>query len=83
MTLPVNKLKLPVLVNQTWEMIRQLNDQERLILARLLLDSVVSLEIDEEADWRNLSLASFADDWDNPEDAVYDNWRKEYGVSTG
>ena len=37
----------------------------------------------EENDWRALSLDSFQQDWDNPEDAVYDNWREVYGVPAG
>jgi hypothetical protein len=31
--------------------------------------------------WTKLSEASFARDWDNEKDAVYDNWKKHYGVS--
>ena len=53
---------------------------ERLLVARLLLDSVLSKEINEEADWQNLSLSAFATEWDNEEDAIYDNWREIYGV---
>ena len=33
-----------------------------------------------EPDWQSMSLASFAKDWDNPEDAIYDNWRELYGI---
>jgi hypothetical protein len=38
---------------------------------------------DEEAgerDWPEGPVASFAEDWDNEQDAVYDNWREQYGV---
>ena len=55
---------------------------ERLLLARFLLDSVLTKEIDEEADWRHLSLSAFEKEWDNEEDAVYDDWRAIYGVPT-
>ena len=55
---------------------------ERLLVARLLLDSVLSKEIDEEADCQNLSLSAFATEWDNEDDAIYDNWRDIYGVLT-
>ena len=55
---------------------------ERLLLARFLLDSVLTIEIDEEADWRHLSLSAFEKEWDNEEDAVYDDWRAIYGVPT-
>ncbi|MCP4539505.1 MAG: hypothetical protein GY832_20405 [Chloroflexi bacterium] len=30
--------------------------------------------------WTALSLASFQQDWDNAEDAVYDNWRELYNI---
>ncbi len=30
--------------------------------------------------WQMLGLAAFEAGWDNPEDAVYDNWRQVYGV---
>jgi len=50
------------------------------MLARLLLDSVLSGKPDDEADWEGLSLTAFQRDWDNVEDAVYDNWRELYGV---
>lgn len=47
-----------------------------------LLDSVLSKEIDEETEWQHLSLSAFATEWDNEEDAIYDNWREIYGVPT-
>jgi excisionase family DNA binding protein len=34
-------------------------------------------------DWSELSQDSFMTDWDNPQDAVYDNWRKLYDVQHG
>jgi len=55
---------------------------ERLTLAKLLLDSLLENEDTEENDWINLGLAAFEKEWDNPEDAIYDDWRKLYGVST-
>jgi hypothetical protein len=57
--------------------------EERLILAKLLLDSLLAAESQDENDWLKLSLASFEADWNNPEDAVYDNWREVYGLQAG
>ena len=54
---------------------------ERLFVARWLLDSVLAQEIDDEEDWQALSLSAFEKDWDNEEDAIYDDWRTLYGVS--
>ena len=34
----------------------------------------------DEADWQKLSLEQFQKGLDNPEDAIYDNWREHYGV---
>ncbi|MBI4675328.1 MAG: hypothetical protein HY741_27100 [Chloroflexi bacterium] len=34
----------------------------------------------DRADWQALGLAAFEREWDNPEDAVYDQWREHYGV---
>lgn len=62
----------------------RLTSAERLFVARWLLDSVltqeIDKEIDEDLDWQELSLSAFEKDWDNEEDAIYDNWRTHYGV---
>jgi hypothetical protein len=62
---------------------RSLSTTERLILAKLLLDSLVVDEAEDAADWLALGLTTFEKDWNNPDDAIYDNWREAYGVSTG
>ncbi len=54
--------------------VKRFTPNERLILAKLLLDSVLVNETEDSADWLSLSLSTFEKDWDNPEDAVYDNW---------
>lgn len=61
----------------------RLTSAERLIVARWLLDSVLTKEVDDEADWQELSLTAFAKDWDNEEDAIYDDWRTHYGIPAG
>jgi len=33
-----------------------------------------------EGDWATMPAASFAEDWDNDRDGVYDHWRERYGV---
>jgi len=33
-----------------------------------------------ERDWGHLPAATFAEDWNNDQDAAYDNWRERYGV---
>lgn len=67
-------------VTQIFKGARQLTTMERLTLAKLLLESVLTDEPDEDASWSALSLDAFQKDWDNAEDAIYDDWRKLYGV---
>ncbi len=62
---------------------KRLTQTERLVLARTLLDSILSDEAMEEIDWDELGLASFQRDWDNDDDAIYDHWREHYGVTEG
>ncbi|MFQ5858030.1 MAG: hypothetical protein ACE5LU_20695 [Anaerolineae bacterium] len=69
-------------VNQILAEIRRLTRTERLMLARLVLDTVLSDEVGDEANWSAMSLEAFQRDWDNLEDAIYDNWREHYGIST-
>ena len=56
-----------------------------------LLEKALSLlfqlaEATDEADdpraWQALGLSAFERDWDNEEDAIYDDWRKHYGVTS-
>ena len=58
----------------------RLTAAERLFVARWLLDSVLTKKLDEEADWQQLRLAAFEAEWDNKEDAIYDDWRTHYSV---
>ena len=62
---------------------KRLTQTERLLLARMLLDSILSDEVLEDIDWNEMGLASFQKDWNNDEDAIYDNWRAHYGVEEG
>ena len=56
---------------------------ERLTLAKLLLDSLLTEDKEDEPDWMKMGLAALEKDWDNEEDAIYDHWRELYDVSTG
>lgn len=67
-------------ITELLNIVMQLTITERLLLARLLLDSVLTKETDKEADWHNLSLSTFEAEWDNDEDAIYDNWRQLYDI---
>lgn len=58
-------------ISELLTIVMRLTITERLLLARLLLNSVLTKEIDEEADWHNLSLSAFEAEWDNDEDTIY------------
>jgi hypothetical protein len=68
-------------VNEVLQIATRLSASERLLLAKLLLDSLISNEAQDDDDWQNLGLAAFEQEWDNADDAVYDNWRSLYGVA--
>ena len=34
----------------------------------------------QERDWAAVAASSFAKDWENEEDAIYDNWQEHYHV---
>ncbi|HRW08961.1 MAG TPA: hypothetical protein P5121_27845 [Caldilineaceae bacterium] len=61
----------------------RLTATERLFVARWLLDSVLTKESDDVVDWQELGRSAFEKEWDNEEDAIYDEWRRHYGVPTG
>ena len=67
-------------VSDVLNIAKRLTAMERLLLAKLLLDGIVSDELEDESDWQALSLSAFEKDWDNPDDAIYDNWRELYDV---
>ncbi|HFD39224.1 MAG TPA: hypothetical protein ENJ31_05170 [Anaerolineae bacterium] len=73
---------IPSPVAAIWRETQRLAAVERLTLAKLLLESVLTERPDADAAWSALGLESFQRDWDNDEDAIYDNWREYYGVSS-
>jgi hypothetical protein len=68
---------VPPRVAEVFNGARQLTTVERLALAKLLLESVLASEQDDdESNWSAMSLDMFQRDWDNAEDAIYDNWKE-------
>ncbi len=43
------------------------------------IHSVGATPDEEDEAWREFGMERLAEEWDNPEDAVYDDWRKLYG----
>jgi len=73
---------VPPRVAEVFDRARRLTNVERLALAKLLLESILASESDDETDWLAMGLDTFQRDWDNAEDAIYDNWRELYRVPT-
>ena len=80
MTMGVAVRTVPPQVAEIFSGAKRLTTVERLALAKLLLESILAGESADEADWSTMSLDTFQRDWDNAEDAIYDNWRELYGV---
>jgi prevent-host-death family protein len=66
-----------------WNKTEALAAVERLKLAKLLLDSILTGPSGDETEWSALGLDAFEKEWDNPEDAIYDDWRDHYDLPTG
>ncbi len=62
-------------VSEVLNAARHFTVDERIVLAKLLLDTIVTGEAEDSADWQALGLRAFEEDWDNPDDAIYDDWR--------
>lgn len=43
-------------------------------------NKAIKEEGQKNKEWGNLAITSFADDWENEKDAVYDNWKEHYHV---
>ena len=71
---------VPPSIVEIYKKVEQLTNTERLTLAKLLLESVLPGEPEDEAEWVAMSPSSFQRDWDNAEDAIYDNWKEHYGI---
>ena len=62
---------------------RHLTINERIVLAKLLLDTIIVGDADDGEDWQAMGLHAFATEWDNPDDVIYDDWRTLYGIQPG
>ncbi len=47
---------------------------------KLRTGAFIKEEEAKEQDWGAAALSSFAKDWENEQDAIYDNWREHYHV---
>lgn len=68
--LPVDQIKL---VQEFVEFLRE----------KLKAKQFIQEEEEKDKEWSQLAMTSFAEDWENDKDAIYDNWREHYHVSEG
>ena len=61
-----------------------LPEPKQQVIAVLINDKVEELQEQAETEvLAHLAGSTFAQDWDNDDDDVYNNWRAVYGVSEG
>jgi hypothetical protein len=46
----------------------------------VVIRTAEEMRAEEEQAWERLGMSRLEEEWDNPQDAVYDNWRKLYGM---
>ena len=68
--LPVDQIKL---VQEFVEFLRE----------KLKAKQFIQEEEEKDKEWSQLAMTSFAEDWENDKDSIYDNWRDHYHVSEG
>lgn len=66
--LPVDQIKL---VQEFVEFLRE----------KLKAKQFIQEEEEKDKEWSQLAMTSFAEDWENDKDAIYDDWREHYHVS--
>lgn len=65
-----------------------INERGEINLPKLPLKNGTQIEViilipdddKETEEWAQFSVEAFAEDWDSPEDAIYDNWEEAYGL---
>ena len=64
--------------NQTVELAMPLTLAEGTEVEVEILVPAMDASSDTEA-WQELGMSRLEEEWDNPDDAIYDNWRELYG----
>ena len=49
-------------------------------IEEILTKEFIHEEEQRDREWGNLAMSSFANDWNNEKDAIYDNWQERYHV---
>jgi len=49
-------------------------------ISEALTKEFIHEEEQRDREWGNLAMSSFANDWNNEKDAIYDNWKERYHV---
>jgi hypothetical protein len=65
--------------NQNLELDQRLNLDE----GTSVIVEIQPLTGDGDTEWAEAGMSRLEQEWDNPEDAIYDDWRTLYGVPPG
>jgi hypothetical protein len=63
------------------EQVKLIQEFVEFLRAKLRTKQFIKEEKGVDEEWSKLAIDSFAEDWDNEKDAIYDNWKELYGVS--
>jgi len=65
--------------NQNLELDQPLNLDE----GTSVIVEIQPVPSEADAEWAELGMSRLEEAWNNPEDAIYDDWRQLYGVPPG
>ena len=66
--------------NQTLELDRPLDLEEG---TRVVVDvdpQAAEADAERRAEWSEIGMSRLEEEWDNPGDVIYDDWRAQYGL---
>lgn len=51
--------------------------------ARVVIEITPADAMEADVEWSDIAMERLEAEWDNPTDAIYDDWRTLYGVPAG
>ena len=88
---PSERLRLAALILQELtrpggDLGEEWSDEDLVDLTAYSLSQAAASDPEDEGirgSWADLGMARLEAEWDNPQDAIYDDWRRLYGVERG
>jgi hypothetical protein len=69
--------------NQMLELDRPLDLQEGTRVVIEVDPQTAGDDVDLRSEWSDIGMSRLEEEWDNPGDAIYDDWRTLYGLPGG